>query len=92
MIEYLNHLIYFSLTNRGGHINIPMLYVHRYLRLTPLLVVIILLTTTLMRFFGNGPIWPTLTDLIRNQCERNWLSTLLYVQNYVNVNDMVCMI
>lgn len=69
-----------------------MLYVHRYIRLTPLLVVTIMISSTLMRFLGNGPLWPSIAELIRDQCERHWLSTLFYVQNYVNVDDIVSIV
>lgn len=74
---------------RKGRINVPLLYFHRYLRLTPLLGVLILFTMSLMRFMGNGPIWPSTIDFLGKQCERHWWSTLLYVQNYVNPKDMV---
>lgn len=78
---------FFSLC-RKGRINIPMLYFHRYLRLTPLLVVSILFTMSLLRFFGSGPIWANTIDFLGKQCERHWWSTLLYVQNYVNPTDI----
>lgn len=73
---------------RGGRINILVLYFHRYLRLTPLLVVSILFSTTIMQYLGSGPLWPGLIEMFRGQCQRNWLSTLLYVQNYANANDV----
>lgn len=66
-----------------------MFYVHRYLRLTPLLAVLILLSTTLFRFIGDGPIWPGFVEFLRNQCDEHWWSAMLYVQNYVNPDDIV---
>lgn len=75
--------------NSGGRINILTLYIHRYLRLTPLLAISVLLSTTLFRFLGDGPIWPGFTEFLKNQCEKHWWSTLLYVQNYVNPDDIV---
>lgn len=66
-----------------------MLYIHRFLRLTPLLAISVLLSTTLIRFIGDGPIWPDLVEYVKNQCERHWWSMLLYVQNYVNPDDFV---
>lgn len=65
-----------------------MLYVHRYIRLTPMLVVSILFSTTLMRYLGSGPLWPNLIAMTKGQCERHYLSTLFYVQNYVNPKDI----
>lgn len=67
---------------------IPIIYFHRYLRLTPLLFAVVLFSITLLRFFGSGPLWPMFTNMITNQCEKNWWSTLLYVQNYVNPTEI----
>lgn len=69
--------------------NILLLYLHRYLRLTPLLAVLILFCMTLFPFIENGPMWPNTVEYFGGQCERTWLSTLLYIQNYVNPEDMV---
>lgn len=74
---------------KNGRINIPMLYIHRYMRLTPMLAVTIFYTITLLRFLGNGPIWPSTMQLFKGQCVRNWWTALLYVQNYSNGDDMV---
>lgn len=74
---------------RKGRMNVPMLYLHRYLRLTPLLAITILSTVSLLRFMGNGPLWPMMFNFISKQCESNWWSTILYVQNYVHPNNMV---
>lgn len=74
---------------RKGKLNVPILYFHRYLRLTPLLGMTILFSVTLLRFLGNGPLWPSLMKFFGGQCERNWWSALFYVQNYYNPNDIV---
>lgn len=74
---------------RKGRINIPKLYLHRFLRLTPLLGVSILFSLSLLRFMGNGPIWPRMLDRLSKQCELYWWSALLYTQNYVNPRNMV---
>lgn len=66
-----------------------MLYIHRYLRLTPFLAISILFSMSLLRYFGNGPLWPNTIDNLSKQCERNWWSTLLYIQNYYNPKDIV---
>lgn len=66
-----------------------MFYLHRYLRLTPLLAISFLVSMSLLRFVGNGPVWPLTLDFLSKSCERYWWSTLLYVQNYVNPNDIV---
>lgn len=70
-------------------LNIPLMYIHRYLRLTPAFAALILFSVSLIRYIGSGPIWPEVTNyvLVRN-CEKYWWSALLYVQNYVNPNEM----
>lgn len=66
-----------------------MIYLHRYLRLTPLLGISILFTVSLLRYLGNGPLWPTIIGAFEQRCENNWMTTLLYIQNYVNPSELV---
>lgn len=66
-----------------------MLYIYRYFRLTPMLAITILYTITLLRFLGNGPIWPSTMELFKGPCVRNWWTILLHVQNYLNADDIV---
>lgn len=69
--------------------NVFYVYLHRYVRMTPLLAVCILVSMTLLRFMGNGPVWPIMLDFNTGHCERYWWSTLIYVQNYVNPKNIV---
>lgn len=59
------------------------------MRLTPLLGVSILFSMSLMRFLGSGPFWPTMLHFFHGECERYWWSSLLYIQNFVNQNEIV---
>ncbi|KAF5285095.1 hypothetical protein FQA39_LY16784 [Lamprigera yunnana] len=67
--------------------NIIKYYMNRYLRLTPTLAIIILVHVAFVTYLGVGPML-----MIQNRssmnCRRYWWSALLYVQNFVNVNDM----
>lgn len=74
---------------RNGKMNVPLLFLHRYLRLTPLLIVSVLFSVSLLRFFGNGPLWPNMIETLGTMCERYWWSGLLYIQNYVNPRETV---
>lgn len=65
------------------------MYLHRYLRLTPVVAAFILFTVSLMRHMGSGPLWNTYIDVADKLCVNNWWSTLLYVQNYVHPDSMV---
>lgn len=77
-----------SITFSNKQVNIFLLYFHRFLRLTPLLAMGILLVTTLLNHVGDGPLWPKYTAT-QDNCVEYWWSALLYVQNYVNPTQMV---
>lgn len=74
---------------RNGRLDVFSLYLHRFLRLTPLLGASIVMTMTLARFTGSGPFWPFTMDHLSGHCERYWWSTFLYIQNYVNPTELV---
>ncbi|KAJ4446705.1 hypothetical protein ANN_13402, partial [Periplaneta americana] len=68
--------------------NIPLHYLHRYIRLTPVLAALMLIQLSLMDHLGSGPIWGTnvyQTEL----CRRNWWAALLYIQNYYSSDQTV---
>ncbi|KAJ9592897.1 hypothetical protein L9F63_015475, partial [Diploptera punctata] len=67
---------------------VPLWYLHRYIRLTPVLGAIILLQVTLLKHMGSGPFWTAGSNYITNVCSKNWWSTLLYVGNYLNPGDI----
>lgn len=64
--------------------NIPRMFLHRYLRYTPALAALILFTVSLMKFMGNGPLF--IFENIEPHCRTNWYWALLHVQNYVVPN------
>lgn len=70
--------------------NIPLIYLHRYLRLTPVFAALILFTVGILPEFSSGPLWNTSLKLSVDMCNRYWWSALLYVQNYVNP-DHICL-
>ncbi|XP_055310887.1 O-acyltransferase like protein-like, partial [Sitodiplosis mosellana] len=74
-----------QLKRTNGKLNVAPLYLHRILRLIPLLAGTILFMVSLFRFCGSGPAWYT-TESYRTNCETNWWSTLLHVQNYLNTH------
>ncbi|XP_032295509.1 nose resistant to fluoxetine protein 6 [Drosophila virilis] len=64
-----------------GKLNIPMMYFHRYIRLTPVVAVVVLYIMSLYRYSGAGPMWFKLGTQDQ-RCADTWWATLLYVQNY----------
>ncbi|KAH8295942.1 hypothetical protein KR018_006478, partial [Drosophila ironensis] len=64
-----------------GRLNIPMMYLHRYLRLTPLLAFAILIYMKILPLFGDGPLQGSVSFDDYSTCSDTWYLTLLYVQN-----------
>ena len=63
----------------------------KYCKLTPQIIVFILLTL-LLPFLNDGPLWNRIIIGEVNNCYDKWWTNLLYVQNYYNdmVNWLVC--
>ncbi|XP_076087327.1 nose resistant to fluoxetine protein 6-like isoform X3 [Mytilus galloprovincialis] len=55
---------------------------HRFWRLTPLYMIVIMVLTCLMNYFGDGPFWPSALPLADN-CRTNWWTNLLYINNFL---------
>ncbi|XP_044256618.1 nose resistant to fluoxetine protein 6-like [Tribolium madens] len=69
---------------------VPKMYLHRYLRLIPSVAALYLATITIFRFFGSGPIWSLIADLMKRVCKKKWWQFFLYVQNYIDP-DEICL-
>nr|XP_019554140.2 nose resistant to fluoxetine protein 6-like [Aedes albopictus] len=76
--------------DKSRKLNLPVMYLHRYLRLTPALAALILLSSTLLKYGGSGPMWKTTVVIMEDACHKYWWSALLYLQNYVNPTE-ICM-
>ncbi|XP_055547729.1 nose resistant to fluoxetine protein 6-like [Wyeomyia smithii] len=70
--------------DKNRRLNLPLMYLHRYLRLTAAYAALILFSVSLMKYCGSGPFWNGIVTLMSGSCETYWWSALLYVQNYVN--------
>ncbi|XP_068154689.1 nose resistant to fluoxetine protein 6-like [Drosophila tropicalis] len=70
-----------------GKLNVPMMYLHRYLRLTPVLAIGILIYMKILPLLGDGPLYGGVAMEDYSLCKDNWFWTLLYVQNYAT-NDL----
>ncbi|XP_005177891.1 O-acyltransferase like protein-like [Musca domestica] len=64
-----------------GKLDIKLMYFHRYIRLTPVVAVVVLYIMSLYKYSGAGPMWMKLGTQDK-RCEESWWATLLYVQNY----------
>ncbi|XP_050389477.1 nose resistant to fluoxetine protein 6 isoform X2 [Patella vulgata] len=84
----ISYLTLKELKKTEGKLNWFMFYFHRYWRLTPPYMFLMLLYVPLFPYFTNGPSWPQKGVEI-NQCE-GWWTNLLYVNNIVKTNE-ICM-
>ncbi|KAK7866349.1 hypothetical protein R5R35_003276 [Gryllus longicercus] len=88
MSGVLLSFLFLKEVERTNHFNVVKFYVHRYVRLTPALAIVLLLTVSLLNFMGTGPLWNTVYDYQREACEQNWWTNLLYVNNFVHTDKM----
>ncbi|KAH8421540.1 hypothetical protein KR009_012229, partial [Drosophila setifemur] len=78
-----------SMDRTKGKLNIPMMYLHRYIRLTPILAMGILMYLCILPLLAQGPLHGVLGFDDYGKCKESWYLTLLYVQNYIGV-DRLC--
>nr|XP_018896535.1 PREDICTED: nose resistant to fluoxetine protein 6-like isoform X1 [Bemisia tabaci] len=64
----------------------PVIY--RLLRFTPLYAVVILLNLSILPKLGEGPLWPSMVGKEVSRCSKTWWTNMLYINNYVQANDM----
>ncbi|XP_071955723.1 nose resistant to fluoxetine protein 6-like [Antedon mediterranea] len=84
------------LQNHGGKLNWVMFYVHRYLRLTPVYMMVIFIFTTLAPHFANGPLYQSVFDPNAapgeesqvSYCQKYWWTNLLYINNLYPSNNL----
>ncbi|XP_062140330.1 nose resistant to fluoxetine protein 6-like [Drosophila sulfurigaster albostrigata] len=73
-----------------GKLNVPLMYLHRFLRLTPVLALGILGYMAILPIIGSGPVYSSVILAQKANCEETWFWTLLYVQNYV-AGETMCL-
>ncbi|CAH0558846.1 unnamed protein product [Brassicogethes aeneus] len=83
-------LLLIELDKRKGKLNILVLYIARYIRLTPAYIVIIGFYSTFLIRIGSGPLWKSKIGLEQERCLKSWWINILYVNNYFNT-EYLCM-
>ncbi|EEB17717.1 conserved hypothetical protein [Pediculus humanus corporis] len=76
------HLL--KILDKTKKFSIVTYYLHRYLRLTPVLGAVVLMYTTWYVLIGSGPLWLQTTSQWKKLCVDYWWPTLLYINNYYN--------
>ena len=62
--------------------------VHRYVRMMPLMMAIIGLSATLLRYLGEGPVWNESTLMYDKWCRKNWWINALFLHNFLDRENM----
>lgn len=83
-------LLLIELDKRHGKINFGLLYILRYIRLTPAYGAIIALYATWLPRLGSGPLWDQRMQLEQARCQESWWRNALYINNYLGT-DRICM-
>ncbi|XP_046626310.1 nose resistant to fluoxetine protein 6-like isoform X3 [Neodiprion virginianus] len=86
---FLTAYSFFLARKSGKPINWRRFYLHRYLRLTPSLAFVMLISSFLARWNENGLIGGSFVARSVENCHENWWVNLLYLQNFVNKERMV---
>ncbi|KAI8505979.1 hypothetical protein Bbelb_163320 [Branchiostoma belcheri] len=73
----------------GKTIRFLMLYVQRYLRLTPTLLFVIMLVVWVLPQLFMGPMWHSKLSSLEG-CRTNWWKNILYINNLLR-DDQACM-
>lgn len=66
------------------------MYLHRYLRLMPVLAFLILIVLSLFKFMGDGPYYNFVQYFVHiKYCQKYWWTALLHIANYYNSGNVV---
>ncbi|KAJ8920095.1 hypothetical protein NQ315_011750, partial [Exocentrus adspersus] len=75
---------FFEHVTKTGSFNPALFYLHRYLRITAPLAVVILFYVSTVQFLGSGPLQEYVYTNHQKPCQDYWWAALLHVQAYVN--------
>lgn len=75
--------------DRIGRFSILRMWLHYFLKVTPILMFAVLFFMSINKYLGDGPLNTFLISTQVEPCNNYWWSVLLYVQNYVNPTELV---
>ncbi|XP_063422394.1 nose resistant to fluoxetine protein 6-like isoform X2 [Mytilus trossulus] len=82
----LTYLIMKEMKKKDGKINWLMFYFHRFWRLTPPYMLVLMVYVSLFPYIGSGPLWKK-DGMEVNYCKDAWYYNFLYVNNFVSLKD-----
>ncbi|KAH8382734.1 hypothetical protein KR009_004983 [Drosophila setifemur] len=65
-----------------GKLNVPLMYLHRFIRLLPIVAIAILVSCKIMPLVADGPLFASGYSG-KEACANGWYWSLLFVQNYM---------
>uniref|UniRef100_A0A8D8QJT9 Nose resistant to fluoxetine protein 6 n=1 Tax=Cacopsylla melanoneura TaxID=428564 RepID=A0A8D8QJT9_9HEMI len=85
------YFIFFELDKRKGKINYLVVFLYRFIRVTPVYAFVIFFYIYMLPYMNDGPLWRDIIGRESSRCEKNWWSNLLYFNNYYHENEQ-CMV
>ena len=66
------------------------MYLHRYLRVMPVMAFLILIVVSIYKMIDNGPYYEFITRITEiDNCKQYYWAALLHIQNYYNPLEAV---
>ncbi|XP_033221057.1 O-acyltransferase like protein-like [Belonocnema kinseyi] len=84
---FLMGYLFLKEMSKSRKFNLFDYYLHRYIRLTPAVLVLLLIAKFIVPHLGSGPIWDESLKS-QNDCENIWWAILTYIQNYIKPGVM----
>lgn len=81
--------VFFREIRKKEYYDVPLQYIHRYIRVTPSYGFMILIFSSIYIYMGDGPLWHSINAKKVEDCENSWWSGILYVQSFVDPNSNV---
>ncbi|CAF1073401.1 unnamed protein product [Adineta steineri] len=89
---FFTAILFIRQVKKEGKLSLRLMYlyyIHRYIRLTPAFLLMILVSINLTPYFGQGPIYPFEQGFESKGCRtRSWWTSILYVGNIVRPDEM----
>lgn len=75
------YLVTAKMYAKKGSENYLLLYFHRYYRLIFPLLFVMGFCTSLIKYFGDGPVYYQTWDMLNEPCKKYWWSNILFINN-----------
>jgi hypothetical protein len=89
---FLTAVLFVRQVKKEGQMSFRLMilyYIHRYIRLTPTFLLMMLVSINLSPYLGHGPLYPTQQGFEPEGCRKqHWWKSILYVGNLVKADDM----